>query len=314
MKNKDFEACWNGYVSSLSHVYQNRASSLKTTIEQFESNGFDVSVMNYSESLILVNMLAEKLTYSSLVGYCAVYNGFIKLMRSLFDVPYQKLLPIQSNNNSQMYTSECHFLADIENRLAELTSEMQQSKQLTDSEAVEYQNNWLSAIVFLILTFYGFNVDECRRIKMTDIDDENRTITANYNGNMRIKTFSEDTWEYIMRYKQQTYCKHFWAHVVVQELPETGYLFRRSRNKNSEPGIVTATQLTGIKHNFTNSSNIKKWLGLSGAFISYPERVSDPMNLCKHVHKYLGDGVISDMNIKKHWKDFLKLEQGSECI
>ena len=31
-------------------------------------------------------------------------------------------------------------------------------------------------------------------------------------------------------------------------------------------------------------------------------------NLCDFVHTYLSDRSVSDMNVRKHWKDFLKQE------
>lgn len=34
----------------------------------------------------------------------------------------------------------------------------------------------------------------------------------------------------------------------------------------------------------------------------------------KHVHDYLGVGVVADVNIRKHWHDFLQLEQESEKV
>ena len=78
MKNKEFDTCWNTYVLTLSDNNKRSVNTIKTCIEQFEADGFDISTMNYSESVILVSKLAQKITYSTLVSYCKVFNGFIK--------------------------------------------------------------------------------------------------------------------------------------------------------------------------------------------------------------------------------------------
>lgn len=309
MKNKEFELCWNTYTQSLSDIMKKRANSLKATIERFEANGFDISTMTYSESLILLNMLAEKLSYSSMVAYCAVFNSFLKTMTTVLNKSFQKLLPIHSTNNTQMYTSEYHFLSDIESRLTQLVEQTTQNQQLTASEAEEYRKTWLNPIVFLILSFYGCTVEECRHIKMTDIDEHNRTVTIYRNDQPVVKQLSEEAFEYVSEYMHMTQCIHFWAHTVAQKLPETGYLFRRIRDSKSDSDIVTVAMLTSAKYQFTRKSKIKRWLGLSGAFISFPERVWDTEELYKHVHNYLGNGVVADVNIRKHWHDFLQLEQ-----
>lgn len=312
MKNKEFELCWNTYIQSLSDVSRKRAKPLRDAIERFESNGFDISTMTYSESLILLNILAEKLSYSSLVGYCAVFNAFIKTMSKVLNKQFQRLLPIHSSNNTQMYTSEYHFLADIEERLTQLTEDAKMNKNLSAKEADEYRKAWLYPIVLLILMFYGCSIDECRYIKMTDINEHNRTITIYRNDQPAVKQLSEDAFKYVHEYMYMSYCMHFWAHTVRQDLPNTGYLFRRIRDRESDADVVTVAMLSSAKYQFTRKSKIKRWLGLSGAFISFQDRVWDSEDLYKHVHDYLGVGVVADVNIRKHWHDFLQLEQESE--
>jgi hypothetical protein len=312
MKNKEFELCWDTYIQSLSDVTRKRAKPLKDCIERFESNGFDVSTMTYAESLILLNMLAEKRSYSSMIAYCAMFNGFLRTMTKVLNKSFQRLLPRYSNNNTQMYTAECHFLADIEERLTQLTDDVKINRGLTDSESAEYRKTWLSAVVLLILTFYGLSLEECRPIKMTDIDEQNRTIQFDRDGQLISRQLSETAFEYVTEYMHMTHCTHFWAHKVVVALPDTGYLFRRVRDKDSDSEIVTIAMLSSAKYQFTRKSKIKRWLGLSGAFISFPERVWDTDTLFEHVHNYLGEGVVADVNIKKHWHDFLMLETESE--
>ena len=312
MKNKEFELCWDTYTQSLSDIMKKRANSLKITIERFEANGFDISTMTYSESLILLHMLAEKLSFSSMVAYCAVFNSFVKTMTTVLNKSFQRLLPIHSTNNTQMYTSEYHFLSDIESRLTQLVEQTTQNQQLTASEADEYRKTWLSPIVFLILLFYGCSIDECRHIKMTDIDEHSRTITIYRNGQPVVKQLSEEAFEYVHDYMYMNYCMHFWAHTVRQDLPNTGYLFRRIRDRESDADVVTVAMLSSAKYQFTRKSKIKRWLGLSGAFISFPDRVWDSENIYKHVNDYLGVGVVADVNIRKHWHDFLQLEQEGE--
>lgn len=57
--------------------------------------------------------------------------------------------------------------------------------------------------------------------------------------------------------------------------------------------------LSVMQHRFMKGSNIKKQIVLSGAFSTIPERTSEPVNLLERVHEYLGDEIISDINIKK---------------
>lgn len=193
--------------------------------------------------------------------------------------------------------------------MTQLVEQTTQNQQLTASEAEEYRKTWLNPIVFLILSFYGCTAEECRHIKMTDINESERTVTVYREDKPVVKQLSVYAFDYVSEYIHMTQCTHFWAHTVVQKLPETGYLFRRIRDSKSNSDIVTVTMLTNAKHRFTSKSNIKRWLGLSGAFISFPERVWDTEELYKHVHNYLGNGVVADVNIRKHWHDFLQLEQ-----
>ena len=36
---------------------------------------------------------------------------------------------------------------------------------------------------------------------------------------------------------------------------------------------MSKTQLASVAYRFTKGSNIKRWLGLSGAFIAYPNHI-----------------------------------------
>ena len=192
-----------------------RARPLLKQIEEFEANGFDVSTMTYSESLILVNMLAKTLTYSSLVCYCAVYNHFVKTMQTVLDKPFQKLLPSKADNNYQLYASEEQFLLDIEQRLAELSERFRETRSATDDEVKKYQESRLIAIVNLILTFYGLSRDECRYLKMTNIDEKLRTITFVRNNTKITRQLSEDAFEYVLKYK---HLKKFFYMLLVVDL------------------------------------------------------------------------------------------------
>lgn len=308
MKNKEFDTCWDTYVLTLSDNNKRCTNTIKNCIEHFEADGFDISTMNYSESIILVSRLAQNITYSTLVSYCKVFNGFIRTMSKVLDHPFQKLLPIKAETNSQMYTSEAEFLTDIESRLMQITESFATAKQLSETETAEYRDSWLYVVTYLILQYYGLSIDECRYLRMSDIDDDRHTIQVSRNGAVIIKHISNDAWTYIKQYKDQTYCKHFWNAVVVHKLAETGYLFRYTRTPRSDENVVSKTQLSSAAYKFTKDSNIKRWLGLSGAFISYPNHIYNAHDLCDFVHTYLSDRSVSDLNVRKHWKDFLKQE------
>lgn len=312
MKNPDFNACWNTYVTTLSDVNKRRARPMRQAIEQFESNGFDVSTMTYSESLILVNMLAKTLTYSSLVSYCAVYNRFVKMMETVLGKQFQKLLPSKADNNYQLYASEEQFLLDIEQRLAELSERFKETRSATDDEVKKYQESRLLAIVNMILTFYGLSRDECRYLKMTDIDEKLRTITFLRNDIQITRQLSEDAFEYILKYKHLTCITHYFRQTVRYHMANTGYLFRNSRHSVHETDVVSSDTITGATYVFCKGSNIKRWIGLSGAFIRYAEQTLNPEGLRDFIIDYLGERTCAKMNIKKRWTDFLEIREMSE--
>lgn len=313
MKNPDFNACWDTYVTTLSDVNKRRARPMRQAIEQFESNGFDVSTMTYYESLILVNMLAKTLTYSSLVCYCAVYNHFAKMMETVLDKSFQKLLPSKADNNHQLYASEEQFLLDIEQRLAELSERFKKTRSATDDEVKKYQESRLAAITNLILTFYGLSRDECRYLKMTDIDEKLRTITFLRNDIQITRQLSEDAFEYILKYKHLTGITHYFRQTVHYHMADTGYLFRNSRHTAHETDIVSSDTLTSATYVFCKDSNIKRWIGLSGAFIRYAEQTLDPEGLRDFITDYLGERTCTKMNIKKRWNDFLEIKERADA-
>lgn len=313
MKNKDFDACWSTYTATLSDISKKRVKPIIDCIEQFESNGFDVSTMNYSESQILVSMLAKNRTYSTLVSYCALYNKFVKTMRTVLDREFQKLLPRSADNNAQLYTSEEQFLLDVEQRLAELTERFRQSRNATVQEMQNYRDGRLHIVVYMILLFYGFSKDECRFLKMTDIDENLRTIRVLRNNVEITRQLSEEAFEYVRRYMHLTSIIHYFNNPVIKELRSTGYLLRDSRHHKTESSeVVSATALASGVYQFTKGSSIKRWIALSGAFISYAEQSLDPEHVCEYINDFLGESVCSDMNIRRHWLDFLELLEKGE--
>ena len=132
-----------------------------------------------------------------------------------------------------MYTTEYHVLSDIESRLTQLVEDAKMNKNLSAKEADEYRKAWLYPIVLLILMFYGCSIDECRYIKMTDINEHNRTITIYRNDQPAVKQLSEDAFKYVHEYMYMSYCMHFWAHTVRQDLPNTVISGSRRRNAAS---------------------------------------------------------------------------------
>lgn len=312
MKNKDFDACWETYTATLSDVSKKRVKPIIDCVEQFEANGFDVSTMNYAESQILVSMLAKHRTYSTLVSYCALYNKFIKTMQTVLGREFQKLLPRNADNNAQLYTSEEQFLLDVEQRLAELSERFRQSRNATAEEMQNYRDGRLHIVVYMILLFYGFSKDECRFLKMTDIDENLRTIRVLRNNIEITRQLSEDAFEYVRRYMHLTSITHYFNNPVIKELHNTGYLLRDSRHHKTESSdVLSSTALASGVYQFTKGSNIKRWIALSGAFISYAEQSLDPEHVCEYVQTYLGDNAYSKMNSMKHWRDFLELKEES---
>ena len=317
MKNPVFTKKWETYIQTLSDVAKKRVNRLNKCIEEFESEGYDVSTMGRSEATLLVKKLSDNLAYSSSVAYCSVYNSFITDMEKSTGEQYERLYANKALNRSQMYTSEDQFLNDIENRIEEMTLTARDDKKLSERFTEEYRNSLNYIAVYLILRFYGFTIQECVDIKMEDIHDDLQTIIINRNGKPDLKKFSDRAWKHIYDYEHQTYVVHFWANQVRYNLPDTGYLFRAHRVKKNgmdEMSPVTQMQLITAQYRLTKGTNIKKWLPLSGAFINYPKRISKPDDLCSFVHNFVGNEPIADVNIKKNWITFLDLlnENGND--
>jgi hypothetical protein len=310
MKNPVFAQRWETYVQTLSDVSKKRVTRLEKCIEEFESEGYDVSTMGRNEAILLVKKISDNLAYSSSVAYCSVYNAFVTNMENETGNQYERIYANKGLSRSQMYTSEDQFLDDVENRIDEMTLAAQKEKNLSDRFTEEYKAGLNYIAVYLILRFYGFTTQECVDLKMSDIYDDLRTIIITRDGKPAPKQFSERAWKHIYDYEHQTYVTHFWANQVRYNLPNTGYLFRVHRvkkNNADEMTPVTQMQLITAQYRLTKGSNIKKWLPLSGAFINYPKRISKPVDLCDFVHNYIGAEPIADVNINKNWVTFLDL-------
>ena len=148
---------------------------------------------------------------------------------------------------------------------------------------------------------------------MTDIDENLRTIRVLRNDVEITRQLSEDAFEYVRRYMHLTSITHYFRQIVTKDLRNTGYLLRDSRHHKTESSdVVSSTALASGVYQFTKGSTIKRWIVLSGAFISYAEQSLDPEHVCEYVNDYLGERVCSNMNINKHWKDFIELLEKGE--
>lgn len=312
MKNKLFEKAFNTQVLTLSAVNQKRIPRLKKSVEMFESQGYDLSKMTRSEAKELSSIICDGLSYTSAVSYCAVLNRFIKDVEDQTGKQFEKVYATRSAVSCPTYASEDQFLDEVENQIEAFTSEMQRDRNLNDEFTQEYRNGLNYIAVYLILRFYGITADECVNIKMEDVSEENQIIILNRNGRPVLKKFSDRAWKHILDLKNQTYVVHFWAHIIRNPLPNTGYLFRNNRAKNkadyNEKKPISKVLLSSAQYRLTKGSNIKKNLSLSGAFISFPKRISDANDLLDYVHDYIGDEPISDASIKKNWLLFLDYE------
>lgn len=313
MKSEVFSKAFETYVLTLSAVNSKRIPRLRDSIEQFESQGYDLSKMTRSEAKELSTIICNGLSYTSAVSYCAVLNRFIKDVELQTKKQYEKVYATRGISSCQTYASEDQFLDDIENRIEQFTQEVKRDRGLNDEFTQEYRNGLNYIAVYLILRFHGITTDECVNIRMEDVNVENQIIILQRNGKPVLKKFGDRAWKHILDYYNQTYVVHFWAHIIRNPLPVTGYLFRNNRAKNkvdyNEPKPISKVLLSSAQYRLTKGSNIKKNLSLSGAFINNPSRISDDVNLCNFVHDYIGDEPMSDANIKKNWILFLDFEK-----
>ena len=85
MKNTDFTNRWTEYKKTLTENSAKRVPRLEQCIEEFESQGYDISTMGRAEAKELGKIIGNKLSYVSAVSYCCVLNKFLKLFtKSLF--------------------------------------------------------------------------------------------------------------------------------------------------------------------------------------------------------------------------------------
>lgn len=315
MKNQAFTKAWGTYVLTLSSIAQKRVTRIEKSITEFESRGFDVSKMERHEAQELASIIGDGIAYSSTVSYCAILNRFLKNMEEITGQQYENVYARKTISHCQMYASEDQFLDDVENRIEELAMQARNNpnrqQPLNDEFTEEFKTGLNYIAVFLILRFNGITIDECCNMKMDQIHDNENVIALMRNDKLVLKKFSDRAWKHILDYKHQNYIVHFWAHIVRDVLPTTGYLFRNQRSKDKDimQQPISSTLLTSAQYRLTKGSNIKKQLALSGAFISFPQRISEPNTLCQYVHDYLGDEPVADTNIKKYWLTFLDFER-----
>lgn len=302
MKNSNVTNLWNEYKENLSDISRKKLTRIEKSIEEFEEQGYQLETMSRQESKILSEILSKEISYSSTKNYCCMLNKFLRLYEEKYNVQCEKCYAQKYKSNENIYYSEDELIDDIENHVNKLVKEVTIQRNLNDTYIEQLIDSYLSPICLLILRWYGITLEELSFLKKTDIVG-NKIILPN-----REKTISDRALKYIEKYKEKTSITHFWRHPTTHNLPDVPYLFRREGIKRTddidEP--MTLNLLAVLQHRFMKDSEIKKQIGLSGAFSSIPERTSEPINLLERVHEYLGDEIISDINIKKGWIGYLE--------
>lgn len=302
MKNSNVTNLWIEYKDNLNDVLRKKLTRIEQSIEEFENQGYQLETMSRQEAKILSEILGKEISYASTKNYCAMLNNFLKFYEERFNVSCEKCYAPKYKANENIYYSEDELINDIELHVDNLVKEMLNQRNISDENIRQLIDSYLSPICLLILRWYGITIEELCNLKKTDIVG-NKIILPN-----REKSISDRALEYIEKYKNKTETTHFWRYPITHNLPNTPYLFRREGVKKTEDinEPMTLNLLAVLQHRFMKGSNIKKQIGLSGAFSTIPERTTEPINLCKRVHEYLGDENISDINIKKGWIGYLE--------
>lgn len=302
MKNSKVTNLWNEYKSTLSENTIRKTVKLEQSIEKFEQQGYQLEIMSRQESKILSKIIGENISYNSNRNYCCVLNGFLRLYEERYNTKCEKCYVQKIKSNENLYYSEDELIDDIEEHIADLVNELSTQRNISDDLINELEDSYLSPACMLILRWYGITIAEMCNIKKEDIIG-NKIILPN-----REKLISDRAIKYIERYKNKIAITHFWRYPINHNLPNVPYLFRREGIKKTddinEP--LTLNLVAVSMHRFMKDSGIKKYISLSGAFYNIPEKTSDPINLVKRVHEYIGDEVMSDISIRKSWIGYIE--------
>lgn len=302
MKNSKVTDLWNEYKSTLSENTLRKTTKLEQAIEEFEQQGYQLETMSRQESKTLSEIIGKDVSYNSTRNYCCVLNGFLRFYEQKYNVRCEKCYAQKIKSNENLYYSEDELIDDIEEHVSNLVDELSTQRSIEKSLLLELEESYLSSICMLILRWYGITVLEICNLKKDDIVG-NKIMLPD-----REKSISDRALKYIEKYKNKTEITHFWRYPITHDLPNIPYLFRKEGIKKTddinEP--LTLNLVAVSMHRFMKDSNIRKYISLSGAFSSIPERTSEPIDLVKRVHEYLGDEVISDTNIKKSWIGYLE--------
>lgn len=302
MKNSNVTDLWIEYKENLSDVLQKKLTRIEQSINEFENQGYQLETMSRQEAKILSEILSKEISYASTKNYCCMINKFLRLYEEKYGVSCEKCYALKYKSNENIYYSEDELIDDIESHIDNLVNETLSQRNVSDNNIQQIRDSFLSAACLLMLRWYGMTLEEIRYLKKTDIIG-NKIILPD-----REKSINNRALEYIERYKNKTEITHFWRYPTTHNLPDTPYLFRRESVKKTDDmnDPMSLNLLAVMQHRFMKGSNIKKQIVLSGAFSTIPERTSEPVNLLERVHEYLGDEIISDINIKKGWIGYLE--------
>ena len=308
MKNNIFSNLWVVYKDTLPEVTLKRIPRIEQCIQEFEAMGYDLSTMDRAAAKEFGKLIGNKLAFTSAVAYCSVINKFLTLCEQHTGTQYEHVSSNMIPVRCDLYLTENEFLDDVHRRAGILVDSIKTEKHLDDDSAKHTAEHYYGAICLLVLTWYGLTYDEISNLKLTDINDEDKTIVLNRNDKLVIKQLSTRAFAAVARYKNLKAITSYYRNPVTFTLPKSGYLFRHARNSKDEAVLtspVSVIALTAIKFKFCKDSNIKKNIELSGAFSTIEERLSMPTSLCERVHDYLGDMPVSDTTIRNNWIIYL---------
>lgn len=301
MKNDNVASLWKDYKDGLNDILKSKLTKIEKSIEEFESNGYQLERMNRPEANILSEIIGKGITYSTTVNYCCMLNKFLRIYEDKYNVKCEKVYANKNAKNYNLYYSEDELIDNIEEIVINQLNEFITEKSLNPVEIEEYKDSNLSGICIAILKWYGITTEEMTLIRLEDIHDNVITLKT------REKILSDRAAYYINRYKNMKEIAHFWRYIVRNDLPNSGFLFRRESLKHNADELepMTVELIKVIYHRFTKDTSIKKYISLSGAFSTITEKTTEPPRLVERVNEYIGSEKISDVNIKKYWISYL---------